>query len=102
MKPIKSYNYYLNYKFRFLPYFRTQELRWKDKWNSPRCEIVPSFTFEWLWFGLYISNGTDDWWEQKLWLTEYCNNDLQKAKETWGWIDYDTKESTWKDYKFNT
>jgi hypothetical protein len=25
----------------------------------------------------------------------YADKDIKKAEKTWGWIDYDTKLSTW-------
>jgi hypothetical protein len=43
---------------------------------------------------------TDKYYEQKLWLEKYCNNDYDKAKSTWPWIDGETKESTWNDNFF--
>ena len=42
-----------------------------------------------------IRYGDDQYWEQVLWYLKYSGKDLKKAEETWGWIDYDTKESTW-------
>jgi hypothetical protein len=71
---------------------------WKDKFNTPRCELSPSFRLEWLWFGIYGVWGDDQYWEQWLWIHEYNDGNVEKAKETWGWVDWETKESTWIDY----
>jgi hypothetical protein len=30
-----------------------------------------------------------------LWVHKYNDGDAEKAKQTWGWVDYETKESTW-------
>ena len=98
MKKAKRRTVFWRCRFRSRLYFERTELRWKDKFASPRCERSPSWRFEWLWLGVYIEWGDDDYWEQWLWLNEYCDGDYAKAKETWGWVDYKTKESTWKDY----
>ena len=89
---------YVNYKFLWIPFFIRRKLMWKDKFNSPRCEREPYFKLEWLWFGVYGVWGDDDYWEQWLWVYKYCGGDEEKAKETWGWVDFETKESTWIDY----
>lgn len=91
-------SFYKNIYFYFIPRFYYQKLRWKDKFNTPRCEREPHFKFEWLWFGIYGVWGDDQYWEQKLWIDEYNNGDIEKAKKEWGWIDFYTKESTWIDY----
>lgn len=77
---------------------------WKDKFNSPRIEWPP---FKQIWFfGLQIHIGyrapthkadSDSYWEQLLWWYFYCNKDIKKAKETWGWTYAETGESTWDD-----
>ncbi len=97
-KAIFTYSFYKSYKFRWLPYFIKGRLMWKDKFGSPRCEKEPHFEIEWLWFGVYGIWGSDQYWEQWLWLNKYCEGDMSKAKATWGWIDSDTKKSTWEDY----
>jgi hypothetical protein len=91
-------SFYINYKFNWKPYFTKKELMWKDKFDSPRCEREPHFSFEWLWFGIYGVWGDDQYWEQWLWVYEYCDGDIEKAKDTWGWVDSITKKSTWIDY----
>lgn len=96
-KPKVNCNVYLAWEFRWLPYIMSNKLRWKDKWNTPRCELEPSFRLEWLWFGINCWLGDDDYWEQWLWIKYYSDGDVQKAKDTWDWIDSDTKQSTWKD-----
>jgi len=86
-------------KFRLIPHIRKTPLLWKDKFDTPRCEHVPTIEFSWLWFSIYAYQESDEYWEQWLWIHKYNDGDYDKAKETWGWIDYDTKESTWEDYK---
>lgn len=80
------------------------DLGWKDKFESPRHEWNPSFQiyfFKWqfcIFWGSPIEPCDDDgYWQQILWYLYYSNKDIKKAKETWGWIDYDTKKSTWND-----
>ena len=98
MKKAKFYiSFKKNYRFCFKPYLNKNKLLWKDKFDSPRCEREPQFRFEWLWFSIYGVWGDDHYWEQWLWLNTYCDGDYEKAKETWGWVDYDTKKSTWND-----
>lgn len=80
-------------------------LGWKDKFNTPRFEYAPGFYiyfFHWQFCMWKVSpNGDNDkYYEQKLWLDMYCNNDYNKAKETWPWVDGRTKESTWDDNFF--
>ena len=86
--------------FQWRPRYRHNPLLWKDKFETPRHERSPRYLFEWLWFGLYLIQGEDDqYWEQWLWTHEYCDGDESKAKDTWGWVDFKTKQSTWKEYE---
>lgn len=80
-------------------------LGWKDKFNTPRFEYAPGFYiyfFHWQFCMWTVSpdGDNDKYYEQKLWLESYCNNDYNKAKETWPWVDGRTKESTWDDKFF--
>lgn len=79
-------------------------LGWKDKFNTPRHEWDPAFYL--YFFGLQFCifwgapNKDDDhnvYWEMILWYLHYSDKDIEKAKNTWGWVDYNTKESTWND-----
>jgi hypothetical protein len=90
--------WYKNSKFIILPFFKKNKLLWKDKFETPRCELIPQYRLEWLWFGLNCSWGNEDYWEQWLWIHEYNNGDEEKAKSTWPWIDYETKQNTWINY----
>ena len=80
-------------------------LGWKDKYDTPRFEYAPGFYiffFHWqlcMWTVSPIGD-TDKYYEQKLWLEKYSNNDYNKAKKTWPWVDGHTKESTWDDKFF--
>ncbi len=80
-------------------------LGWKDKYDTPRFEFAPGFYiffFHWqfcIWEVSPISRN-DKYYEQKLWLEKYSNNNYNKAKETWPWVDGQTKESTWDDKFF--
>lgn len=88
------------------------ELGWKDKFNTPRHEWNPAFYV--YFFGLQYtsykvaphsvisgSRNDDRYWEQWLWYTEYydeygCDSpNIKKAKDGWGWVDGETKKSTW-------
>jgi len=86
------------WRFKFIPEWRSNNLRWKDKYETPRCEKPPTKSIEWLWFGITIVQEDDDYWERWLWIHEYCDGDIKKAEETWGWVDCETKESTWKNF----
>lgn len=90
--------FYLCDKFRWLNYYSNIHLRWKDKYGTPRCENVPHFYFEWLWFGMYGSKGDDQYWEQWLWVNKYYHGNVEQARLEWGWIDSHTKKTTWIDY----
>lgn len=78
------------------------DLGWKDKFGSPRFEWNPAFQiffFNWqfcMWWASPVDN-EDTYWEMVLWYLFYSDKDINKAKSTWGWRDYHTKESTWKD-----
>jgi hypothetical protein len=97
--PKLSIRFFRSYRFLFLPEFTKNRLRWKDKFETPRCETPPSFRISWLWWGLYGIWEDDDYWEQWLWINEYNNGNEEEARKTWHWIDGMTKESTWKEYK---
>ena len=97
-KPKWTFQFYKPFYFEWKPIYRSlPELMWKDKFDSPRCELEPYYKFEWLWFGFRAQHGTDDEWCQWLWVYEYNDGDVEKAKNNWGWIDYNTKKSTWND-----
>lgn len=76
------------------------ELGWKDKYKSPRFEWSPSFHiyfFKWqlvCWWLPPTKDG-DKYWEMILWWLYYSNKDVKKAEKTWGWVDSETKQSTW-------
>lgn len=77
-------------------------LGYKDKFDAPRMEWCPSFQiyfFEWQFCMWWIApvGFSDPYYEQVLWYLKYSDKDIVKAKETWGWINHDTKESTWND-----
>lgn len=80
-------------------------LGWKDKYDTPRFEFSPGFYiyfFHWQFCTWEVSptSRTDKYYEQKLWLEKYSDNNYNKAKETWPWVDGQTKESTWDDKFF--
>jgi len=80
--------------------FAKTNLGWKDKWETPRFEWSPSFLiffFKWQ-FCIHWKAPIEDedrYWEMLLWYNEYADKDIIKAKETWPWKNYETKESTW-------
>jgi hypothetical protein len=78
------------------------KLGWKKKWGTPRFEWFPFksfYFFKWQICVLYVSpdNNNDLYYEMYLWWKYFSDKDLKKAKETWGWVDYSTKESTWNE-----
>lgn len=97
-KPKLTIRYNKNYRFLIIPHFIKRKLIWKDKFETPRCEIAPYFMFEWLWFSVYGYWEDDQYWEQWLWIYKYHDGDEEKAKKEWGWVDMENKESTWIDY----
>ena len=82
---------------------KSNDLGWKDKWNSPRFEWSPAFYiffFHWqfcIWWVAPKVEGKfeDHYWEQVLWWIYYSDKDIVKAESTWGWVKSGTKESTW-------
>ena len=82
--------------------FRKVDLGWKDKYGTPRYEWAKQFAI--YFFGLefhiwWVAPCGDNhkYWEQWLWTYRYCDGDINKARNTWGWIDMDTNESSWDD-----
>lgn len=76
------------------------DLGWKDKFDSPRLEWSPSFQIWFFWWQFCIwwvspAKDQDNYWEQVLWFLKYSDKDINKARDTWGWIDHTTKQSTW-------
>ena len=98
--------FYKNYMFKWLPHVDIlKEVLWKDKYDTPRVELMPFIEIEWLWFVFRIQRGCDQSWEQWLWVHKYCDGDAVKGKSTWPWqhgFGSDENEkgtSTWIDYK---
>ena len=83
----------MHYTFNWLPKIRNTQLRWKDKFQSPRCEMVPIFEISWLWFNLTWCQGNDEYWERYLWIHNYNDGDEYKAIRNWGWQDMDGNSS---------
>lgn len=80
--------------------FKLLELGWKDKYDSPRFEWSPAFYiyfFKWQFIITYTTKvkNEDLYWEMYLWWKNYCNKDLEKAKNTWSWVDGITHKNTW-------
>lgn len=82
----------------------SNELGWKDKFNSPRFEWPPAFYiffFKWqfcIWWTA-PDGDNDKYYEMILQYLHYQDKDIKKAEKNWGWVNMDTKESTWnKDY----
>lgn len=91
----------------------TSDVGWKDKWYTPRYEEPPYiwihlFKYNWIWYWeLPNEKYMDDYWEQALWYLYYASYnkkkkgydelDINKARETWPWVDYETKQSNWND-----
>lgn len=75
--------------------YSLNEPMWKDKFGTPRCERVPYIEIHWLGLCLYIWRGEEHYWEKWLWIHKYNNGDELKAKQTWPWVEFKTKKSTW-------
>ena len=88
-KPKWKFNFRIVGKFqwRFGKYIQ-HKLIWKDKFSSPRVDLIPSYCFSWAWFDFDFYQGNDNDWEWYLWVTEYSGNDLKKAKKTYPWGKY--------------
>lgn len=81
---------------------RTNELGWKDKFNSPRFEWTPAFYiffFKWQFVIHWVApdGNNDRYYEMILNYIHYCDKDIEKTKSDWGWIDSRTKLSTWNE-----
>lgn len=82
------------------------QLGWKDKYETPRYEWSPGFYIHFfglqfcIWWNAPKLEGekypdNDTYYEMILWYLHYSGKDIKKAEETWGWINHDTKKSTW-------
>lgn len=101
---------YFHYKS-FLLSYTTQDILWKDKYDTPRFEYHPKIDivlFKFYHIHIHLEsprtllNVDDDYFEQMIWFLEYCNGNLEKAKETWPWKKYNSEESTWNEEFINT
>lgn len=79
---------------------RFVDIGWKDKFGTPRHEWSPQFHV--YFFGLQFmiewtapDREDDQYYEQILWWLYYADKDIDKARNTWKWIDCRTDESTW-------
>mgnify|MGYP005866313563 CR=1 FL=1 len=76
-------------------------LGWKDKYESPRFEWEATFQI-WFFRWQFVIHWTaptknkDLYWEMVLCYLFYADEDLEKARDSWGWVD-ETKTSTWDD-----
>ena len=96
----KLFNYNISYGWPI--YITWYGLGWKDKFDSPRYEWSPSFQiyfFKWQFciFWEAPDGNSDKYYEQILWYLNYSNKNIEVAKNTWGWVDFKTKKSTWND-----
>lgn len=78
------------------------DLGWKDKYNTPRFEWAPMFYFYFFNWQFIISwcapdRDNDKYYEMILSYLYYNNKDIKETKDNWGWVDYETKKSTWND-----
>lgn len=77
------------------------ELGWKWKYEDIRYEWSPQFHifFFRLQFCIFWNapdGDNDKYYEQILWWL-HCDKNLETAKSGWGWVDIETKKSTWND-----
>ena len=94
----------------------SRDVEWKDKWHTPRYEGPPyiwihlfGFNLVWYWDLSYNDKEhyIDAYWEQALWYLYYASYnkekkgydelDINKAKKSWPWANYETNETTWED-----
>ena len=78
-----------SFPFSWIPFFEKSyslvEPLWKDKYNTPRVEIVPHISFKWLGIDIYIHKGTSEYWERYLWIHDYNEGDEIRAIELYPW-----------------
>ena len=84
-----------------LPRVMYSPLRWKDKFDTPRAEILPQIEFQFLKVGFAVWWGDSEFWERYLWIEVYNKGDKKKAAETWPWMDME-KNSTWNNKWWGT
>lgn len=98
---IELFNRYYWIQIGWPIYFKNLSLGWKDKYDTPRYEWCPAYYlyfFRWQFCIFWTSptgERTDLYYEQMLWCEHYCDGDIDKAKDTWPWINSETKISTW-------
>lgn len=102
IKLTKKHHFYLQYGWPLS--IGKIDLGWKDKYQTPRFEWHPMFyifIFKWQFVIKYVPDLKDDdfketlYWEMYLWYRNYSDCDIEKAKDTWGWKDMRTNQSTW-------
>jgi len=83
------FNCYKPIVWKFIPYIKLNtNLIWKDKYSTPRVELLPSLVIEWLWFEIRIIHGSDSEWEWYLWFTKYeefHDGTIEGAKNAYPW-----------------
>lgn len=68
------------------------KLKWKDKWDSPRCESHPIIIINCCLRYFIIEFGSEDFWEQFLWLKYY------DSKSKYPWYESDHVTNAWKKF----
>lgn len=82
---------------------------WKDKYNTPRYEDMPTIWIHlfgldliWCWRAPVPNNELDDYWEQVLWFIYYSDCNIKKAEQTWPWRTINSFEdegiSSWNNF----
>lgn len=74
------------------------KLGWKEKWCLPVFEWSPSYQlwfFKWQVVFYYEIENHELFWEMYLWWKYFSDCDIEKAENTWQWINSETKLSTW-------
>lgn len=88
-KPKKKYYYtYKVSKFFILPIINYFKLLWKEKYETPRIELIPHFEIIWLWWSFNISIGTEPEWEWWIWLHKFNSGNLREALSNWPWKSF--------------
>ena len=80
----------------------SRDLEWKDKYGTPRVELLPYFAIHF--FNLEFSvtfeanvKSQEKYFEMAIWYVFYCDKDIDKARSEWRWLNVVDNTSSWND-----
>lgn len=80
----------------------SRDLEWKDKYGTPRVELLPYFAIHF--FNLEVSitfeanvKSQEKYFEMAIWYVFYCDKDIDKARSEWRWLNAVDSKSSWND-----